>query len=228
MTFILNETSITRSHLILLSFRYRRAFIEAAQEYLKDIANQDDILMNVLDYFTEKWNEKRSGGTKGQMKLFKFTIDRPEKMEKMKILFKFSKVNNEVIFQSYRTTAPQSLKEVFEGKAIYNKRKLNEFIHLVSKISNPKKRFDILKEFVYNDGMYSSDSFFRLQGECLHNESSLNSFLKGSDFFPILPASFYGHKEILEWIFENKEVDVNEKNSLKSSSLHFGMWKEYI
>ena len=50
--------------------RYHRAFIEASNEYLKDLKKKDELLVNVIDYFTEKYNKIRSDGTEGEMKIF--------------------------------------------------------------------------------------------------------------------------------------------------------------
>jgi hypothetical protein len=202
--------------------------------------NQDEILMNVIDYFTEKWNEKKSNGTKGEMKPFEFNIIKPDKIKKMVQIFDWSLSNDQIIFKSYRNTADQSLKETCDGKVIYNKRKLNEFLFVIDKLKDGQKRFQILKEFVYNETIDTDNSFFHVQNQYLYNERSLNSlnnnenslnslygFLKGNQIFPLFPAAFYNHKEIILSILNNKNFDINERNSLSSSALHFGIKKDF-
>jgi hypothetical protein len=181
--------------------------------------------MNVVDYFTEKWNEKKSDRTKGQMKPFKFFIDRVEKMEKMKKWFQFKKVGDEIIFESYRETASQKL---VNKQNLYNKRKLNEFINVIDKISDSNKRFLILKEFVYDDSEKKKDldeSFFHGQRQFQYYDYG---FIKGNELIPLLPCSFYGHMEMFEWLLKDKSVDVNVKNSVKVTPLHFGNYMWFI
>ena len=60
---------ITKSQPTLI-LRYQRSFIEASKEYLKNFNKQDELLVNVVDYFTEKFIKKRSDGTEGEKKSF--------------------------------------------------------------------------------------------------------------------------------------------------------------
>ena len=153
------------------------------------------------------------------MKPFQFTIERPEKMQKMKKCFKYKEINNQIIFESYRDTASQKL---VNRQNLYNKRKLNEFIYVIDKIKNRDLRFEILKEHVYDDSDQKRDleeSFFHGQRQYQYYD---NGFIKGNDLIHLLPASFYGHMEIFEWIFKSKGGDINVKNSVKVTPLHFG------
>ena len=202
-------------------YRYHRAFIEASNEYLKDTVIQDDLLMNVVDYFTEKWNEKRSNGTSGQIKIFFYK--REKKIENMKKQFVFSHVDKQIEFKSYRQTAPQLLKRVHDGKTIYNKRKLHEFIFVIQKFRNKDLRFEIMKENLYTEE--NEQNFFNvLQNYSLSGLNyEENIFSDEQNLHLILPASYFGHTEILEWLINDKRKDFTVKNQNGESALHLGL-----
>ena len=177
--------------------------------------------MNVVDYFTEKWNEKKSNGTSGQIK--KFYFRKEKKIENMKKQFAFSYVNKKIEFRSYRQTAPQLLKRVYEGNIIYNNRKLHEFIFIIQKIKNKDLRFEIMKENLYNEE--NEQNFFNVL-----QKYSLNGLNTEGDIFCdeqylhlILPASYFGHTEILEWLINDKRKDFTVKNQNGESALHLGL-----
>ena len=93
----------------MLNLRYHRAFIEASNEYLKDFIKQDELLVNVIDYFTEKYNKKRSDGTEGQMKYFhvsKELLNKKKEIENKKQLFEYSDINAQLQFKSLYLEKP--------------------------------------------------------------------------------------------------------------------------
>ena len=59
----------------------------------------------------------------------------------MKKYFPGSTTKNE--YCAYRDTTPQVLKQSFENKIIFNKRKLNEFINLIHQIDSKSLSFEI-------------------------------------------------------------------------------------
>jgi hypothetical protein len=65
-------------------------------------AEKDKILINVIGYFTEKWNEKKSDGQCGELKQFRYKNIESEK----KKLFGFQKGKDQQDFEylSYRNT----------------------------------------------------------------------------------------------------------------------------
>ncbi len=130
--------------------RFHRSFIEASQEYYKSMfetsAEKDELIMNVIDYFTEKWNEKKSDGNSGKMKKFKYFLKTLNGFPK-------EKDQNDFEYLDYRNTKTQKVrKEILKnGKTeiIYNKRKLSEFVNLVNMLHGDENKVELLKENVY-------------------------------------------------------------------------------
>ena len=122
---------------------FHRAFIEASHEYLESKPyfkkSKDSILMNVFDYFNEKWNETKSSGEKGEKKEFEYSKTK---------LHKFEVKPNEKSSQylAYRNTRPQKIKS---ESNIFNKRKLNELVNVIMMLENREEKIKLLKEFVY-------------------------------------------------------------------------------
>ena len=111
---------------------------------MKDFIKQDELLVNVIDYFTEKYNKNRSDGTEGEMKCFQAhdqLLKKKEKIENMKQIFDHSEINGKLVFKSFRETSSQEL----EKNEKLNKRKLNEFQFVIDKIQNEKLKFKIMK-----------------------------------------------------------------------------------
>jgi hypothetical protein len=184
--------------------------------------NKDDLLMNVVDYFTEKWNEKRSNGMPGQIKIFIY--NKEKKIDKMKKIFLFSQNNRHLEFKSYRQTAPQPLIRISDGKIAYNKRKLNEFIFVIRKFTDKTLAVNIMKDHLY-DNATSEESFFNVL-----QKYSFNDLYYEGDIFSddnqqlnlLLPASYYGDTEIIEWLINEKHLNVNEKNKNQETGIHLG------
>ena len=89
----------------------------------------------MIDYFTEKYNEKRSDGTRGEMKCFHVdnqSFKKKDKIENMKQIFTIhSEINGKLVFKSFRETFSQEL----ESNEKLNKRKLNEFQFVIDEIN---------------------------------------------------------------------------------------------
>ena len=127
---------------VTVVFWFHKAFIEASQEYYSTLfqksETKDKILMNVINYFTEKWNKE-----KGQMKEFSFCN---------KILNNFDKNLTNGNYMAYRNTKPQEMRVNCEnGGIIYNHRKLNEFVNVIKMLQDKEKKIELLKDHVYFD-----------------------------------------------------------------------------
>jgi hypothetical protein len=133
---------------MLVYLRFHKTFIEAAKEYYETIFTpsdlKDKILMNIIDYFTEKWNEIKSDGRNGEMKEFVLHNDK-----KIMNYFKLQKNEFNNVYSSYRNTKPQKLKNVSKISANVSKRKLNEFLNIINMLENREKKIEILKEHIY-------------------------------------------------------------------------------
>jgi hypothetical protein len=114
-------------------------------------AEKDKILMNVIDYFTEKWNEKKSDGKCGELKQFRYKNIEFE--NKTLNGFKKGKDPKEFEYLDYRNTKSQKVRMEITKKGkvefIYNKRKLSEFVNLINMFHCDKKKVELLKEHVY-------------------------------------------------------------------------------
>jgi hypothetical protein len=150
-----NQITLQKSKALFNYSRFHRSFIEASQEHYKSMfepsAEKDKILMNVIDYFTEKWNEKKSDGQCGEKKQFRYKTMEFEK--KTLNGFQKEKDQNKFEYLDYRNTKSQKVrKEIMKnGKTeiIYNKRKLSEFINLIKMLHGDEKKVELLKEHVY-------------------------------------------------------------------------------
>ena len=91
----------------------------------------------MIDYFTEKWNEKRSNGKSGEMKEFNY-------VKKKLNMFKKS---GDAGYKAYRDTKLQKLC-TNEGKVI-NWRKLNEFVNVINLLQDEKMKIKLFKEEIY-------------------------------------------------------------------------------
>ena len=160
------------------------------------------LIQNLIDYFTEKWNSEKKS----------FSFKKKSKHKDLKKLFPdFSENNGEIEFKSYRETATQELEK--NGK--FNKRKLNEFLFVIGKIKNETLAFEIMKQHLYNQ---TKHYFNVLQRYAFNREI----FSKNNDLKLILPASYYNHKKILEWLIHEQKIDINDKNERGETSLHLG------
>ena len=202
-----------------LLYRYHRAFIEASNEYLKDTINQDELLVNVIDYFTEKYNENRSDGKNGKMKCFhvdKQLLKKNDKIENMKKIFTdHLDINGKLVFESFRETTSQEL----EKNEKSNKRKLNEFQFVINKIEDKELAFKIMKKHLYNREDEKS-FFYALQKHLFANWEN-QKFTNTNKIKLIMPACYFGHLKILEWLLDNQH-DINDKNNNKETGLHIG------
>ena len=104
-------------------------------------------MINIVDYFTEKWNEIRSDGQNGEMK--EFVIEN-ENDKKIINYFKQIKKDLTTVYLSYRNTKSQKIKTEKSKMTIsINKRKLNEFLNIIVMLENKEKKIQILKEHIY-------------------------------------------------------------------------------
>ena len=128
-----------------------KVFIEASNEYLESIENfndsKDSVLMNVVDYFTEKWNKLKSNGERGEMKEFKY---KKEKLHTFKVK---NPGAEELTYLAFRNTKPQKIREEQwngdKNVVKYNKRLLNELIAVIMMFKNNEKKIELLKKYVY-------------------------------------------------------------------------------
>ena len=209
---------------------YHRAFIEATNEYLSDYlgektnsmeyTNKDALLMNVIDYFTEKWNENRSNGVKGEKKPFIYTSNKPKRIEQMKRYFEFFEIGdtpNQIKCKAFRETTSQILKQ--ENK--YNKRKFNEFISVIEKIQSKELCFQIMKECLYDEAK-SGQFFYHLQNHL--NEDRI--FTSNKNINLVFPASYFGHNDILEWLIgQNLKVNICNDCENGEFPIHLGKYR---
>ncbi len=175
-------------------------------------------MVNVIDYFTERYNKTRSDGTKGEMKSFHVDdqlLHKIEKIENMKNLFGFTKKEDgKLEFKSFRETYSQELKK----NERINKRKLNEFQFVICNINNKNLAFEIMKKHLYNKA--DEQSFFYALEK--HLFGSQNMFTDANKIVRlILPACYFGNLDILEWLL-NSGHDINIKNVEKLTGLHLG------
>ena len=185
---------------------------------MKDFIKQDELLVNVIDYFTEKYNKNRSDGTEGEMKYFHVhyqLLQKKEKIENMKQIFDHSEINGKLVFKSFRETSSQEL----EKNEKLNKRKLNEFQFVIDMIQNEKLAFEIMKKHLYNrdDKM----SFFYALQKHIFDKYRNQRFSSNDNIKLILPACYFDHLKILEWLLGNQH-DVNDKNDYNETGLHIG------
>jgi len=200
-------------------YRYHRAFIEASNEYLKDFIKQDALLVNVIDYFTEKYNKNRSDGTEGEMKRFQAhdqLSKKKEKIYKMKKDFDHSEIKDKWEFRSFRETSSQ----VLENNGKLNKRILNEFQFVIDQIQNEELKFEIMKKHLYNREDEKS-FFYALQKHIFKQYWNNQTFSNSNKINLILPACYFGHLKIVKWLLDNQH-DINDKNDHNETGLHIG------
>jgi ankyrin repeat protein len=173
--------------------------------------------MNLIDYFTEKWNEKRSDGSRGLKKPFIFETEKVKKINEMNKNFPHSINKHE--YSAFRYTAPQILKQSYENKVIYNKRKLNKLIHLVNLFDSKGLSFDILISHLYQNPM-SPDNFFLVLLEYSFDKKIFIDNNGNLNF--ILPACYYGHIGILKWLLKDNKDMIDVKNCCGQTGLHLG------
>jgi hypothetical protein len=151
----LDQITIQKNKVLFNYLRFHRSFIEASQEYYKSMfepsAEKDELLMNVIDYFTEKWNEQKSDGRSGEKKQFRYK--NIEFVNKTLNGFKTGKDQKEYEYLDYRNAKTHKLrKEIMKnGKTeiIHNKRKLSEFINLINMLDSDDKKVELFKKHVY-------------------------------------------------------------------------------
>jgi hypothetical protein len=133
-------------------------------------------------------------------------------MNQMKKIFEFTENgNDEIICKSFRDTAPQKL--------AHNKRKLNEFLYVIEKINSKSLQFEIMKNTIYNNSNFKN-SFFDAYQNFFYQLT--DKFMQNNTLNFILPSSFFGHFDILNWLLQLGN-DINAKNdNLKETGLHLG------
>ena len=185
---------------------------------MKDFIKQDELLVNVIDYFTEKYNKNRSDGTEGEMKYFHVDyqlLQKKEKIENMKQIFDHSEINGKLVFKSFRETSSQEL----EKNEKLNKRKLNEFQFVIDMIQNEKLAFEIMKKHLYNRA--DEKGFFYALQKHIFDSYDRRRFENNNKIKLILPACYFGHLKIVKWLLDNHH-DVNDKNDYIETGLHLG------
>ena len=126
-------------------------FTEAAKEYyhanFEPSVLRDRLLMNIIDYFTEKWCEKKSNGKPGELKGF------VTKKKKLNLKFKSIQHGKRIEYLAYRNTKLQRLRfyrKLENGEFIfYNQRKLNELPYVICMLNDNFKKIELLKEHIY-------------------------------------------------------------------------------
>jgi len=111
---------------------YHRKFIEISNEiYITNLKQneKDDIIMNLIDYFTEKWNIEEKPFVYRDYKEPEYLFVNKEK----------------------RNTKEQTIKKLINNKLVYNKRKLNELPGLIIKLSNSNEKFNLLNIEIYSN-----------------------------------------------------------------------------
>jgi hypothetical protein len=141
----LNYLKITDKQLNIFC-RSHDQFIYASYEYYSDLFKpsliKDTLVMNILDYFDEKWNETKSNSANGEEKEFKYS---------KKLFDKYGKNGS----KAYRNTKPQKLIveiQKFESKKtvkVYNMRKLNLLLPTILLLDNLSLKVDYLKKLIY-------------------------------------------------------------------------------
>ena len=193
-------------------FRYHRAFIEASNEYLEDYlkyGKHDELIQNVIDYFTEKWNSHEKS----------FTFKKKSKIQDLMIQFpNFVENKGGIEFKSVRNTASQ----VLENSGRFNKRKLNEFLFVVEKLKDGKVCFEMMKKHLYNQS--NEESFFNVYQKYAFKGYPYYGkiFSANGDLKLVLPAAYYNHLKILKWLKEEQQMDFSAKNHTENNRLHLG------
>jgi hypothetical protein len=185
---------------------------------LKYFINEDELLVNVVDYFTERYNKTRSDETEGEMKSFYVhdqLLKKNEKIEIMKNIFSYADVDGKLVFKSFRETCSQEL----EKNEKSNKRKLNEFQFVIGNIQNEELAFEIMKKYLYNRA--DEKCFFYALDKHLFPPSNLQFTDTNNKVELILPACYFGHLNILEWLLNNNH-DINGKNGDGETGFHLG------
>jgi hypothetical protein len=185
---------------------------------LKYFINKDELLGNVIDYFTERYNKTRSDEIEGEMKRFYVhdqLLKKNEKIENMKNIFSYADVDGKLVFKSFRETCSQELEK--EEKS--NKRKLNEFQFVIGKIQNEELAFEIMKKHLYNRA--DEKCFFYALGKHLFGSSYHQFTDTNNEVKLILPACYFGHLNILEWLLNNNH-DIISKSINGETGLHLG------
>jgi hypothetical protein len=185
---------------------------------LKYFINEDELLVNVVDYFTERYNKTRSDEIEGEMKRFYVhdqLLKKNEKIENMKNIFSYADVDGKLVFKSFRETCSQEL----EKKEKSNKRKLNEFQFVIGRIQNEELAFEIMKKYLYNRA--DEKCFFYALDKHLFPPSNLQFTDTNYKVELILPACYFGHLNILEWLLNNNH-DIISKSVNGETGLHLG------
>lgn len=185
---------------------------------MKYFINEDELLVNVVDYFTERYNKTRSDEIEGEMKSFYVhdqLLKKNEKIEIMKNIFSYADVDGKLVFKSFRETCSQEL----EKNEKSNKRKLNEFQFVIGKIQNEELAFEIMKKHLYNRA--DEKCFFYALDKHLFPPSNLQFTDTNNKVELILPACYFGHLNILEWLLNNNH-DIISKSVNGETGLHLG------
>ena len=110
---------------------------------------RDRLIMNIIDYFTERWCEHKSNGKRGDLKVFF------NKKKKLNLNLKFKSIQHgkRVEYMAHRNTKLQRLKfyrQLENGEFVYyNERKLNELPYAICMLNDNFNKIELLKEYVY-------------------------------------------------------------------------------
>ena len=135
---------------------------------LDPLTKKDQLIRNVIDYFTEKWNQKKSDDKEGEMKSFKYERDEEllkdenaaKEFNKIKKYLenKFKKTGKDPNeYLAFRNTKSQQIKteKVIEEsgrgekRVIYYKRKLNNLLNIILMLNDDSLKVNLLKRHVY-------------------------------------------------------------------------------
>ena len=133
------------------TYRSHKLFTEAAKEYYESNFEpstlRDRLILNIVDYFTEKWCETKSNEKPGELKGF------VTKKKKLNLKFKSIQHGKRMEYLAYRNTKPQRIRyhrQLENGEFIYyNQRKLNELPYLICMLNDNFKKIELLKEHIF-------------------------------------------------------------------------------
>ena len=157
-------------------------------------------------------------------KPFTYVTKKEKNKKEMEKNFPGSTKENE--YSSYRDGTPQTLKEALfdedekTTKVVYNVTKLQEFLGVINQIKSSELSVNVMKENLYND-----ENFFNVLQEYSfgHNIFSNNNVVNF-----LLPASYYGHEGILEWLIKERGLSVKGSNSMGQTGLHLGIMHFFL
>jgi len=194
--------------------------MEASNHYLEEISYQDELLINVIDFFTEKWSYH------GKAKPFSYKNEKYIEIMMKTFPHIIDEKTNEIVFQSHRMTSSQKLIELLKKeKIIINMRKLNEFIDVINKIDSKQIASNLMKEYLYNfNNKNEEENFLKILEKYSFDYKIFSDETSDIPNYT-LAAAYFNHNDILKWLLKNFNFDINSKNARSETILHFGKYK---